>query len=403
MPCACARSSTRLAPPTTAGCACAACVKSIAGTLVTLVGGRRVAFGAAQQVTGLAPGIAVRGRGRKLEGGLVVASELSAADIGANAKLAPCEFELQVAPVQDFSVGNAKIVFDDARAFFWGGSYRLEHGMRLGAVRSGCALKDDYALHVSASWGPRSNARSRYLGVLRGTLGFEAPLMVPDDLPAGVRLEVALYGFDCDFPKDIQVCDDGQLIYERTSALSCARMATGPTPPTTATSSRSRTARLAISMWLSSRGSWHRSCPARVSSAWATRSRAASQPTRSAASSCRARASRSTTTCRPKPTREASSRPMRTASTTATPTTLLRGSRPSSPMGCPAAGTTGCPGMRTRLRRPRRATTAASLTPVARSSLSTSSCQRTRWAARPAADWSRSSSRTAWARRTPPR
>ena len=195
-------------------------VKSIAGTLATLVGGRRVAFGAADQVTGLAPGTVVRGRGRKLEGGLVVASELSAADIGANAKLAPCEFELQVAPVQDFSVGNAKIVFDDARAFFWGGTYRLEHGMRLGATRSGCALKDDYALHVSASWGPKSNARSRYLGVLRGTLGFEAPLRVPDDLPAGVRLEVALYGFDCDFPKDIQVCDDGQLIYERTSAAS---------------------------------------------------------------------------------------------------------------------------------------------------------------------------------------
>ena len=47
--------------------------------------------------------------------------------------------------------------------------------MRLGAARSGCTLKDDYALRVSASWGPKSNARSRHLGVLRGTLGFEAP------------------------------------------------------------------------------------------------------------------------------------------------------------------------------------------------------------------------------------
>jgi peptidase M23-like protein len=195
-------------------------VKSIAGTLVTLTGGRRVAFGGAEHVGGLAPGTLVAASGRRLDGGLIVASGLSAVGVKGKAALEQCEFALQIAPVQDFSVGLAKIVFDDARAFFWSGFYRLEHGMRLGAARSGCTAKDDYALRVSASWGPKSNPQSRYLGVLRGTLGFEAPLLVPDDLPSAVRLKVALYGLDCDYPKDIQVCDSGQLIYERTNTAS---------------------------------------------------------------------------------------------------------------------------------------------------------------------------------------
>ncbi len=192
-------------------------IKSITGTLATLTGGRRIAFGAAEDVAGLAPGTLVAATGRRLDGGVLLASDLKAKGVILNDELAPCEFRLQVAPVQDFSVGFAQIVFDDARAFSWNGVYRLEHGMRLGATRSGCTLKDDYALHVSASWGPKNNAETRQLGVLRGTLGFEAPLFVPDDLPASVRLHFDLYGLDCDFPKDIQVCDEGQLIYERTN------------------------------------------------------------------------------------------------------------------------------------------------------------------------------------------
>ena len=195
-------------------------VESVAGSLATLAGGGRIALGAAEQVAGLAPGALVQGRGRKLDGGLVLASGLSAVGVGIKPLLEQCEFELQVAPVQDFAVGFDEIVFDNARAFFWGGSYRLEHGTRLGAARSGCTLKDDYALQVSMRWGPKSNPKSRHLGTLRGTLGFEAPLFVPDDLPVGVRLHVELYGLDCGFPKDIQVCDSGQLIYERTSNAS---------------------------------------------------------------------------------------------------------------------------------------------------------------------------------------
>ena len=199
-------------------------VQSVSGDLAILTGGQKVALGAADAIPGLAPGTVVQGSGRALGGGLFVASKLGAVGVGLKAALEQCEFQLQVAPVQNFAVGNDEIVFDDARAFLWSGVQRFERGMRLGASRSGCTAKDDYALHVSLEWGPKNKPNSRYLGVLRGTLGFESPLHVPDDVPAGVRLKVSLFGLDCETPKDITICDNAQLIYSRsTPAVGAAR------------------------------------------------------------------------------------------------------------------------------------------------------------------------------------
>jgi PKD repeat protein len=187
--------------------------------LAELSNGRQVAFGAARDVDGLAPGAMVSARGVALQGRLFVAETLNV--VGElEAKLSACTFTPQIAPVQDFSQGYAEIVYHDQRGYRTDfGIYALERGMGIGAVRGTGCTKDDYALNVFLTYRDSADVKvTKLIGVLRGFPGGEAPARIPMDVKSksGV-LSFELYGLDCEQQGDIPLCGSEELEFKISS------------------------------------------------------------------------------------------------------------------------------------------------------------------------------------------
>lgn len=180
--------------------------------LAKLSDATQLAFGAARDVDGLAAGALVRARGTMLKGKLFVAETVQA--VGLATKLSACAFTPRIAPVQDFSQGHDKILYYDRRGYLGGfGSYLLERGMGIGAVRGAGCKKDEYALDVFLSYRNTSGVKvKKLIGVLRGFPSGEQPARIPTDVKGkSATLHFELYGLDCQLQGDIPLCDDEQL------------------------------------------------------------------------------------------------------------------------------------------------------------------------------------------------
>jgi murein DD-endopeptidase MepM/ murein hydrolase activator NlpD len=188
--------------------------------LAELSDGRQLAFGAARDVDGLAPGAMVSARGVALQGGLFVAETLNVVG-DLEATLSACTFTPQIAPVQDFSQGYAEILYQDQRGYRGDlDIYQLERGMGLGAVRGPNCPKDDYALNVFLTYRNTAETKvKKLIGVLRGFPSGEAPARIPMDIKSktGV-LSFELYGLDCELEGDIPLCGGEQLEFKRSSS-----------------------------------------------------------------------------------------------------------------------------------------------------------------------------------------
>ncbi|HWI71444.1 MAG TPA: M23 family metallopeptidase, partial [Baekduia sp.] len=190
-----------------------------AAGLARLSDGTQLVYGAAAKATGLAQGALVSASGAALAGQVLVADSIEGGLV--TKFLQPtCSFTLRIAPVQDFAQGNDEILYYDERGYRSGdGTYQLEGGMGLGAVRGSACTADDYALDVYLDYtNADGKVVNKLLGALRGVEGFEPPLRIPMDVgKTAAKLRFELWSLDCETPKDVTVCNIGQLEDKRSA------------------------------------------------------------------------------------------------------------------------------------------------------------------------------------------